>query len=156
MTNNAIQPYEKGEGLLPGMVDCLFCKIAAGEIKALVIYKDQGALGILDIHPRSLGHTMVIPREHAETIIDLPGGQLGDLFRAVAAVTALLKDRLRPDGFTIGINHGKASGQTMDHLHVHVIPRWKGDGGASLHGVVSPPEGIARTLDEVHRKIVQQ
>ncbi|MBI2591597.1 MAG: HIT family protein, partial [Candidatus Brennerbacteria bacterium] len=59
---------------------------------------------------------------------------------------------LKPDGFTIGINHGEASGQAVDHLHIHIIPRWKNDGGGSIHGVVNNPP--KESLEEIKKKIL--
>lgn len=135
------------------MNDCLFCKIANKEIPAQIVYEDDMAVGVLDVNPRAPGHTMVIPKVHGETILDVPAGTGGPLFEAVKKVTALLKETLHPDGFTIGINHGKASGQAVDHLHVHVIPRWYGDGGGSVHAVVNnPPQ---ESLDTIKEKILK-
>ncbi len=139
------------------MQDCLFCKIIARAVPAEVVYEDEAALGILDVHPRAVGHTMILPKRHAETILDVSSEDLGAIFSAVQRMTELLKNRLHPDGFTIGVNHGKASGQAIDHLHVHIIPRFRADGGTSLHGVVHPPEDKPMPpLDEVRRSIVQQ
>ncbi len=133
-------------------MDCLFCKIASKEIPASIIYEDDATLGILDIHPRSPGHTMVIPKAHAENILDLPPEAVGPVFTAVKKVTSLLQKALQPDGFTIGVNHGRVSGQTVDHLHIHIMPRWNDDGGGSVHSVVNNPprEG----LEEIRMKIL--
>jgi histidine triad (HIT) family protein len=120
-------------------MDCIFCKIASKEIKGETIYEDGHAFAILDIMPRTTGHTMVIPKVHAPTILDLPDEEIGPVFEAVKKVTARLKEILNPDGFTIGINHGDVSGQTVKHLHIHVMPRWNGDKGASIHSVVNNP-----------------
>lgn len=133
------------------MVKCLFCRIIRKELHAEVVYEDSHAIAVLDIHPRVPGHTMVIPKVHRETILDLKSSEHGPLFEAVARVTALVKRALTPDGFTIGINQGKASGQEIDHLHIHVLPRWRGDGGTSLHGVVD--RGGAEPLPRMAEKI---
>ncbi len=134
-------------------MECLFCKIAAKEIPAYVVYEDDATLGILDVHPRSPGHTMVIPRVHAENILDLPPEAVGPVFTAVKEVTNLLQRALQPDGFTIGVNHGRVSGQTVDHLHIHIMPRWNDDGGGSVHSVVNnPPQ---ESLEEMKDKIVR-
>ncbi len=132
-------------------MDCLFCKIANGEIPAHVIYEDEAAVGILDINPRAPGHTMIITKAHAETVLDMPAALSAPLFEAVKKVTALLEKALAPDGFTIGINHGRASGQVVDHLHIHVIPRWLTDGGGSVHSVVDNPP--RESLDAIEEKI---
>ncbi len=118
------------------MENCLFCKIAAKEISAQTIYEDDRALAFLDIRPRSLGHAMVIPKYHAPTLLELPDGEIGPLFAAVKKVIDLLMKKIKPDGITIGINQGRASGQEVDHLHVHLMPRWHGDGGGSVQSAV--------------------
>ena len=118
--------------------DCLFCKIAAKQISAKITYEDNHTVAFLDIHPRAPGHTVVIPKEHAPTIIDLPDAEIGPLFSAVKKVAAQLKESdSHPDGITIGVNQGRASGQEVDHLHVHLIPRWHNDGGGAIQSVVN-------------------
>ncbi len=119
--------------------DCIFCKIANKEIASAMIYEDAHAFAILDIMPKAPGHTMVIPKVHAATILDLPENELGPVFIAVQKVMARLKEVLNPDGFTVGINHGDVSGQTVKHLHIHILPRFNGDGGSSIHSVVNNP-----------------
>lgn len=120
-------------------MDCIFCKIAAKEIKGEIIYEDEHAFAILDIMPRTKGHTMVIPKTHAPTLLELADDEIGPVFQAVKKVTARLYQVLAPDGFTVGINHGDVSGQTVKHLHIHVMPRWNGDKGTSIHSVVNNP-----------------
>lgn len=116
------------------------------------MYEDDHAIGILDIFPRTPGHTMIIPKVHCENVLDLPEGEIEPLFKAVKKMTGILQEALRPDGFTIGINHGKVSGQAIDHLHVHIMPRWHNDGGGSIHGVVNnPPQ---ESLKDIRNKIL--
>ena len=134
-------------------MDCLFCKIASREIASEIIYEDPSAVAFLDIHPRAPGHTVVVPRSHAETILDISRSDLHSLFTAVKTVTEGLARTLSPEGFTIGINHGRVGGQMVDHLHVHVIPRFTGDGGGSIHGVVhNPPTDSLAVIAEAIRK----
>jgi len=133
-------------------MDCIFCKIIAKEAPAHIVYEDAAAVAILDMRPRAPGHTMVLPRPHAATILEAERDALCPLFQAVRETVRLLSRTLAPDGFTIGINHGKVSGQVIEHLHVHIIPRYQGDGGGSLHSIVmNPPK---ESLDEVQKKIV--
>jgi len=132
-------------------MDCLFCKIARKEIPALGVYDDKWAFGFLDVNPLSLGHVLVIPKEHAENIIDLPEELVGKVFEAVQTITTALSEAFSPQGFTIGINHGKISGQAVDHLHIHIIPRYEGDNGGSIHSVVKNPP--AEPLAEVQPKV---
>jgi len=132
--------------------NCLFCKIIDKIIPSAIVYEDEHTLAFLDIHPMSAGHTLVIPKVHAENILDLSDTQIGPLFQAVKKVVALLQGRLESKGFTIGINHGRISGQVIDHLHVHIVPRHEGDGGGSLHSVVkNPPQ---ESLEVIQAKLV--
>lgn len=120
---------------------------------ARIIYEDDEALAFLDIHPRAPGHTMILSKIHAENIIDLPAEKIKGVFTAVQKVAALLEKALKPDGFTIGINHGKVSGQTVDHLHIHIMPRWHGDGGGSVHDAVNNPP--KQNLTDIKNQILQ-
>ncbi len=133
---------------------CLFCKIAAKEIPAHIVYEDKGAMAFLDIMPRSPGHTMVIPKYHAPRFLELPESEVPGLFLAVKKVAEMLSRSLKPDGLTIGINQGRASGQEVDHLHVHLMPRWHGDQGSPVQALVNnkPKE----PLEEIRKKVVDQ
>lgn len=132
-------------------MDCLFCSIIRGEKDAYRIYEDDAAVAVLDVFPRAKGHAIVLPRKHGETILDYSKEELGEIWQAVQHTAKLLMARLQPHGFTIGINHGKVSGQSIEHLHIHIIPRFEGDGGGSLHSVVdaSPKESLQEVFDEI-------
>ena len=130
---------------------CLFCKIA-NEKSENVICQNKSAVSVLDIFPRAPGHSMVIPKIHAENILELPDSEIEFVFKAVKETTLKIKKALKPDGFTIGINHGKNAGQAIDHLHIHIIPRFKSDGGGSIHGVVNNPP--KETVGEIRKKIL--
>lgn len=133
-------------------MDCLFCKIASGEIPSEIIYKDDYVTAFLDANPLTEGHTLIVPNRHVENILDLADEDVCPVFLAVKKVTGMLQKTLDPRGFTIGINHGKISGQSIDHLHIHVIPRFENDGGGSLHSVVHFPPSIA--LKDTKNKIL--
>lgn len=132
-------------------MDCLFCEIAAKEIPAEVVYENDRALAFLDVNPLTRGHTLVIPKEHAENIIKLPKELVGPTFGAVKEATGMLARAFSPQGFTIGVNHGRISGQTVDHLHIHIIPRYEGDGGGNIHSIVSDPpkESVQETAETI-------
>jgi histidine triad (HIT) family protein len=134
-------------------MDCLFCDIASKKIPTLIVYEDDNSIGFLDIGPRAPGHTIIIPKSHAETILDLNDSRIAELFSAVRNMTGILKKTLDPEGFTIGINHGKPAGQAIDHVHVHIIPRWRNDGGNSIHAVVSNPP--KESLESIQKKILK-
>ena len=132
--------------------DCLFCKIAGKTIPAKIVYEDDHAMAFLDIAPRTEGHVMVIPKYHAPTLAVLPDDEVAPLFAAVKKTAELLMTGLRSDGITIGINQGRASGQEVDHLHVHLMPRSHGEGGGSVQSIIHNPPKIS--IEEVQKKIV--
>jgi len=132
-------------------MDCIFCKIINKEIDSKIIYEDSQNLAFLDIHPHAPGHTVIIPKKHAKTILELDASEIKDLFMALKNTLEIIQKALNPDGFTIGINHGESAGQAIPHLHIHLIPRFKNDGGGSIHSVVlnKPKESI----EEIYNKI---
>lgn len=132
-------------------MNCLFCKITQKEIPAEIVYEDEDSLGILDIHPKAPGHSMILSKVHAANILELPEEKIGAVFKSVRNLTRLLNNALKPDGFTIGINHGSVAGQAVEHLHIHVIPRYKNDGGNSIHGVVNNPG--EESFEDIKKKI---
>lgn len=133
------------------MKECLFCKIARREIPAEIVLEDERSVAFLDIMPKAPGHTVVIPKFHAPTIAELPISEIGPLFVAVQKMAERLSRKLAADGLTIGINQGRASGQTVEHLHVHLLPRFVDDGGGSIHSVVhNPPR---ESLADIAKKL---
>lgn len=133
------------------MPDCIFCRIVAGEVKAHTVYENESVLAFLDIHPASRGHTMVIPKVHAERLDLLEDRHTGALFLGVKSVMALLEKALKPAGLNVGWNHGWAAGQKVSHLHVHVIPRYAGDGGSGVQYLVrsSVKEDLASIAGQI-------
>lgn len=107
--------------------DCVFCAIAAGEIPCFKVYEDELALAYLDINPFSEGHTLVIPKAHTTGLLDTPEETLAALLARVKKVAAHLKSALGCDGFHILQNNGAAAGQTVGHIHFHIVPRRNGD-----------------------------
>jgi histidine triad (HIT) family protein len=109
------------------LAGCIFCQIVAGEARAWKFYENEHAVAILDRSPSVPGHTLVIPRRHAADIWDIRREDAGRLMEAVHDVAALLEDRLRPDGMTLFQANRTAGWQTVFHIHVHLVPRHKGD-----------------------------
>jgi histidine triad (HIT) family protein len=122
------------------MDDCIFCKVVSGELQANLVYESPGAVAFLDKHPSARGHTLVIPRHHAPTLLDLPDENVEGLFRAVKEVQAKVARALEPNAFHVGWNHGRAAGQHVFHLHVHVLPHY----GSPGYGIQAMGEGAAR------------
>ena len=133
---------------------CLFCSIANKEVPAEIIYEDEKTLAFLDIHPRAPGHTMVIPKAHSANLLDLGEKDIGPLFGAVRAVEKRILEVLRPDGFTVGMNQGRAAGQEVDHLHVHILPRFSNDGGRAIQGLINnlPKESLKEMAEKLSIK----
>ena len=110
------------------MSDCIFCRIVSGALQAHLVYESPSAVAFLDRFPAAPGHTLVVPRIHAETLNDLPDDAIGDFFREVKVVTRKVAGALHPVAFNMGWNHGADAGQRVFHLHVHVIPRYSPGG----------------------------
>jgi histidine triad (HIT) family protein len=130
---------------------CLFCQIARGERTAHTIFAVDGVVAFLDIFPCTPGHTLVIPREHYGTLSEMPAEEVGKLFQVAAMVAAKVQSALGAAGFNLGINSGKAAGQEVFHVHIHIIPRYPDDGGGSMKSVAhfkgtESLEAIAATL----------
>lgn len=107
------------------MKDCLFCQIANQKIPAQIIYQDDKTIAFLDNQPKSAGHTLVIPKSHFSTIFDIPNDWLCALASTVQIVANLINKALSPDGLNICQNNGAIAGQTIDHIHFHIIPRYQ-------------------------------
>jgi histidine triad (HIT) family protein len=135
-------------------MECIFCKIANKELNSNYIYEDENVMGVLDIHPLTTGHVFVIPKKHYENILHLTEEEVLHLWRGIVEVEKMLMRAFSPDGFTIGINQGKEAGQAIDHLHIHVIPRKKNDGGGSIHSIFQNPKA-EENLEEVKKKILE-
>lgn len=113
---------------------CIFCAIAAGEVPARQVHADDAAVAFLDINPVTTGHTLVIPRRHVDDLLDARGA-LAEMAPVIEATAALLAQRLGADGVNLYQASRAAAGQTVFHLHVHLLPRWQGDGLVSLHAL---------------------
>lgn len=136
------------------MVDCVFCKIVRGELPAHVVYEDSETVAFLDLYPMTDGHTLVIPKLHAARLSELPPALVGKLFQTVQRVSEQIARALGAPALNIGINDGRAAGQAVPHLHVHLIPRFPGDGGGSIHSIIYTAH--KRPLDEIHRLIASK
>ena len=114
---------------------CLFCEIAARRIPAYVVYEDERCLAFLDIRPVAPGHTLLIPKTHIPSIEDLTPEESRVLFDALYKVLAPIKEAVGADATTIGVNNGPGSGQEIPHVHVHILPRHRGDHGGVIQHI---------------------
>jgi len=108
------------------MPGCKFCQIAAGDLPADIVHSDQDWLSFLDYRPVKLGHCLVIPRTHYETLLDVPADQLGRLFAGAQLLARAMEEGLGAEGTFVAINNRVS--QSVPHLHIHVIPRRRKDG----------------------------
>ena len=135
---------------------CSFCKIMSGEGQASIVYEDDSVVAFMDLRPANVGHTLVVPREHWETIYDVPEKILADLFAVVKRVSFALKKSVGAEGISILQFNERAAGQSVRHFHVHVIPRSRGDAISKLMGAMLGLgfEKVERkNLDEIAEKI---
>ncbi len=107
---------------------CIFCKIVAGEIPSHKIYEDERVLSFLDIGPLSEGHTLVVPRAHHATLDTMPDDLAAACLPVVVRVSRAVKEATGVDAWNVLQNNGRLSGQAVDHVHFHIIPRRPGDG----------------------------
>jgi histidine triad (HIT) family protein len=106
--------------------DCIFCKIIARQVPSTILMEDDAALAFLDIAPFEKGHTLVIPKFHAERLTDLPAESLQRLMPLLRQTALLLCRGLPCDGFNVLQSNGRCASQVVPHVHFHVIPRWNG------------------------------
>ena len=110
------------------MDDCIFCKIVNGSIPSSKVYEDTNYLAFLDVMPATKGHTLVITKKHYSTLIDIPEEELKGLVKIVQNVTKAVIKATNATGYKVEIFNGADSGQSIPHLHFHVIPRYEDDG----------------------------
>jgi histidine triad (HIT) family protein len=110
------------------MPDCILCKIARNEIPSIRVYEDDATIALLDINPTSTGHTLVIPKEHVANIFEATPELWGRVQETVRKVAQAIEKSLQPDGVNLAMNNREHAGQVIDHIHVHIVPRTKGDG----------------------------
>ncbi len=133
------------------MDDCIFCKIANGEIPSKTLYEDQDFRVILDLGPAARGHALILPKEHAANLYELPEETVGAAFILAKRMAARMSEKLGCDGFNLMQNNGETAGQTVFHFHIHLIPRYLGD-GQRIGWIPGKPSG--EELEEVRRQIV--
>lgn len=107
--------------------NCIFCKIANGEIPSATLYEDDDFRVILDVNPAAKGHALILPKKHAANLFEMPDEMAGKAFVLAKKIAATLQEGLQADGMNVLQNNGEAAGQTVFHFHMHMIPRYEGD-----------------------------
>lgn len=131
------------------MKDCIFCKVIAKEVPGYFILEEESYVAFLDIFGSTDGHVMVVPRKHGLSILNYSKEELGEFMAGAQSVVKKLEKNLNTDSITIGINHKEEKG--VPHLHIHLIPRFKDDGGKVLQSLAS--KGLNEDLTRVAEKI---
>ncbi len=108
--------------------DCIFCKIAAGEIPCVRVFEDDTTLAFMDIAPLNKGHLLVIPKKHFDNVLEIDEESYGHLFSVICRIAKAVGAGLSPQGMNVLQLNGKAANQVVPHLHIHIVPRWVGDG----------------------------
>lgn len=132
------------------MEDCIFCKIANGEIPAATLWEDEDFRVILDLGPASRGHALILPKAHAANIYELSDELLGKAMVLAKKMASAMTEALKCDGFNIVQNNGEPAGQTVFHFHMHLIPRYKDD---KVGLTWTPGELSPKDRDEIAAKV---
>ena len=138
----------------PEQDHCIFCEAASGadDRAARVVARGRHCFVIMNRFPYNSGHVMVVPTRHSGNLPDLSDGELSEMFRYIDYSVRVAKRVLHPDGFNVGMNFGRAAGAgIVDHLHVHVVPRWVGD--TNFMPVLSEVKVISEHLQATYQKL---
>jgi histidine triad (HIT) family protein len=115
---------------------CVFCKIVKGDIKPHTVFENEKTLAFLDANPLTKGHTVIIPKIHVSKLEKLDEDTAEAFFLTIHKLVAPIQNAVGAQATTIGINNGKESGQDIPHVHAHIVPRFKGDKGGSVHSII--------------------
>ena len=130
------------------MKDCIFCKIANGEIPSATIYEDEDFRVILDMGPATKGHALLLPKKHSANLFELDDEVAEKALKTAKKVAGQMKEALHADGFNLVQNNGEIAGQTVFHFHMHLIPRYEKDQVSTFW----TPQEISDTYREETRK----
>ena len=132
------------------MEDCLFCKIIKGEIPSKKTYEDEYCIAFLDINPANPGHTLVVPKGHAQNIYDIDERVLSRTIITVKKIAQSLKEKMKAEGVNVIQNNGREAGQIVYHIHFHVIPRFANDNVIITYPKAKIEE---KDFDEIQKKL---
>ncbi len=132
--------------------DCIFCKIANGEIPSKTLYEDENFRVILDLGPATKGHALILPKEHSDNLYELPEETAAGAMKLAKKMATVMTEKLHADGFNLVQNNGEIAGQTVMHFHLHLIPRYEGDGQRI---VWNPGEMTQEELEEIKKQITE-
>ncbi len=137
-----------------GSEKCVFCRIAEGDhdVESLVLHHGKDFLVVMNLYPYNTGHVQVLPARHVKSLEDLTDRELSEMFILVKKSVKMLKKALKPLGFNIGINQGgSASGASFEHLHVHIVPRFKTDFG--FIDIIGATKVLPEKVEDTFRRL---
>ena len=131
--------------------NCIFCKIANGEIPSRTLYEDEKFRVIMDLGPATKGHSLILPKDHYANLYEIPEDLSADAAKLAKKLAIRMTEKLGADGINIVQNNNEAAGQTVPHYHVHLIPRYQNDG---QHILWKPGQMPAEEMDEILKTIL--
>lgn len=134
-------------------MDCIFCKIIEGELPSAKVYEDKRIVAFLDINPINKGHTLIIPKEHYNNLNEIPLDLLKELIVVIQKLSRPVMEVVGADGFNLGFNNGQAAGQIVDHVHFHIIPRFKNDNLHPWPGKTYQESEIKRIAESINKLV---
>lgn len=132
--------------------NCIFCKLANGQIPTRAIYEDESFKVILDNGPATKGHALILPKEHAANLFELPEDTAADVMKLAKKMATSMTEKLQCDGFNLVQNNGVVAGQSVFHFHMHLIPRYKNDSQKILWNPTQPTDA---ELDELKNLLAE-
>ena len=133
--------------------NCIFCKIANGEIPSKTLYEDEQFRVILDLGPATKGHALILPKSHYKNLYELPDATAADVMKLAKKMAAQMTEKLGCDGFNLVQNNNEVAGQTVFHFHMHMIPRYKDDHAGILW---TPGETTQEDMAEIKKLVDAQ
>ncbi len=138
---------------MPTDPDCIFCRIVTGNAPSTKVYEDEVALAFMDIYPWAKGHCLVISKEHFSNIFDISDEAIAGVAKAARRLAPAIRSGLEAEGLNLLQSNGEAAWQTVGHFHIHLIPRWRGD-GLTPPGTSAPAD--SDVIAELASKIVEK
>ncbi len=135
--------------------DCVFCKIVSGKLPSYKVYEDDRHIAFLDINPFSVGHTLVTPKRHGETLWDMDDHEIAEIFKVASKVSMGVVAAMNADGFRLMQNNGEAANQAVAHIHVHVIPNKMEDKGKFMNRLKLSGDEMAKVADSIKSEIAK-
>jgi histidine triad (HIT) family protein len=154
--NNSSSRLKRISQSNPSQDGCIFCKIVSGKSPSYVVYQDDNYIAFLDAYPFSLGHTLVCPKKHGETVWDMNEKEIGELFMVASNVSKAVVKATDADGFRFVQNNGEAANQVVPHVHIHTIPVKLSDKGQWMNRKRLSSEEMDQIAKKIRAMMQQQ